>query len=197
MQRFLTAVVLLPLLAVFAAGCGSISSALKEPEWSKNYALEGECDVEQLNDGSMYTTGKTHPAEYVRGGQTDDSRFTDAIITFKTPVDIRRIVVRRRSEDSVPVDLDILVITNGEWETIKEVRGEIKDDIEIRIKAAADKFKIRAQRATRTSKGKAAVAKSTSGGGRARSAAVERVLREPLTFAEIEMYGLKEAEVES
>jgi hypothetical protein len=196
MQRFFpVAAVLLPLLAVFAVGCGGVSSMLKEPEWTENYALAGECDIEQLNDGSMYTTATTHPPEYIRGEQMDDSRFTDANITLKEPKDIRRIVVRRRSEDSVPVDLDILAMINGELQIVKEVRGEIKDDIEIRVKVDTDQLRIRAQRATRTAGGKAAITKSTSSTrGRARTAEMDRVLREPPKFAEIELYGFKSEE---
>ena len=196
MQRFFpVAAVLLPLLAVFAVGCGGVSSMLKEPEWTENYALAGECDIEQLNDGSMYTTAATHPAEYIRGQQMDDSRFTDTNITLKEPKDIRRIVVRRRSEDSIPVDLDILAMLNGELQTIKEVRGAAKDDVEIRVKIVTDQFRIRAQRATRTSKGKVAITKSTSSAtGRARTAEMDRVLRQPPKFAEIELYGFKAEE---
>ncbi len=198
MQRFSpVAAVLLPLLVVFALGCGAISSMLKEPEWTENYALAGQCDIEQLTDGSMYTTAVTHPPEYIRGQQMDDSRFTDANITLKEPKDIRRVVVRRRSEDSVPVDLDILAMINGELQTVKEVRGEIKDDIDIRVKVVTDQLRIRAQRATRTAGGKAAITKSTtSTTGRARAAEMDRVLREPPKFAEIELYGFK-AEEES
>lgn len=198
MQRFFpVAAVLLPLLAVFALGCGGVSSMLKDPEWTENYALAGECDIEQLNDGSMYTTATTHAPEYIRGEQMDDSRFTDANVTLKEPKDIRRIVVRRRSEDSVPVDLDILAMINGELQNIKEVRGEVKDDIDIRVKVVTDHLRIRAQRATRTAGGKAAITKSTSSArGRGRSADMDRVLREPPKFAEIELYGFK-AEEES
>jgi hypothetical protein len=165
---------------------------LKEPEWTENYALAGECDIEQLNDGSMYTTATTHPPEYIRGQQMDDSRFTDTNITLKEPKDIRRIVVRRRSEDSIPVDLDILAMLNGELQTIKEVRGAVKEDIDVRVKVVTDQFRIRAQRATRTAGGKVAITKSTSSsGGRARAAEMDRVLREPPKFAEIELYGFK------
>jgi len=195
MQRFFpVAAVFLPLLVAFALGCGGVSSMLKDPEWTENYALAGECDIEQLNDGSMYTTAATHPAEYIRGQQMDDSRFTDTNITLKEPKDIRRIVVRRRSEDSVPVDLDILAMINGELQTVKEVRGEVKDDIDIRLKVVTEQFRIRAQKATRTAGGKAAIAKSSSARGRARGADMDRVLREPPKFAEIELYGFKAEE---
>ena len=196
MQRFFpVAAVFLPLLVAFALGCGGISSMLKDPEWTENYALAGECDIEQLNDGSMYTTATTHPPEYIRGEQMDDSRFTDTNITLKEPKDIRRIVVRRRSEDSIPVDLDILAMLNGELQTIKEVRGAVKDDIDIRLKIVTDQLRIRAQRATRTAGGKAAITKSTSSTrGRGRSADMDRVLREPPKFAEIELYGFKSEE---
>ena len=195
MQRVLAAIVLVPLLALLIAGCSIMKSALSEPKWSENYAIDGECDIPQLNDGSMYSTGKTHPPEYVRGGPMDDSRFSDAIITLKEPKDIRRIVVRRRPEDSVPVDVDIVIMEGDEWKTIKEVRGEVGEDLDIRIKTVADKIRVRVQRATRTAKGKVAITKSSSGTtGRGRSAELERLLREPLTLAEIEIYGLKPEE---
>jgi len=197
MKRVFVAIVFVPLLALLAMGCSLMKSALSEPEWSGNYALEGECDIPQLNDGSMYTTAQTHPPEYVRGEQMDDSRFSDAIITFKEPKDVRRIVLRRRSEDSVPVDVDIVVMAGDEWQTIKEARGEVGDNVDIRLKVVADKLRIRVQRATRTAKGKAAIAKSSSGGetmGRGRAAELERLLREPVKLAEIEVYGLKAKE---
>jgi len=196
MQRVFVAIVLVSSLALLVAGCSAMKAIFGEPEWSENYALEGECDIEQLNDGSMYTTAETHPPEYVRGEQMDDSRFSDAIITFKEPKDVRKIVLRRRPEDSVPVDVDVVIMVDGEWQTIKEVRGEVGDSIDIRLKTVADKLRIRVQRATRTAKGKAAIAKSSGGGtiGRGRAAELERLLREPVTLAEIEVYGLKAQE---
>jgi len=85
MQRISVAGVLIPLLIVFAAGCGSISSMLAEPELSENFALEAECNVPELVDGSMYSRGNAKPAEYIRGQRADDSRFTDILVTFKEP----------------------------------------------------------------------------------------------------------------
>ena len=191
MQRICIAIVLTTLLALLSTGC----AMLAQPDWSENYALEGECDVEQLSDGSMYTTGETHMPEYIRGQRADDSRFSDAILTFKEPKTIKKIVIRRRPEDSVAVDINVLAMINGDWKMVKQARGEIKDDINIMVSTTTDKLKIRAQRATRTAKGKSGIARSAGGGsGRGRRTQVERVLREPLRFAEIEIYGLKPKE---
>ena len=75
MQRISVAGVLFPLLIVFVAGCGSMSSMLAEPEWSENYALEAESSVPELIDGSMYSRGESKPAEHIRGQRADDFRF--------------------------------------------------------------------------------------------------------------------------
>jgi len=195
MQRIFVAITLVSLLVISAVGCSSMSSMLSEPDWSENYVLEAECDLPELNDGSMYTTAKMHPPEYIKGERPDDSRFSDAIVTLKEPKDIRKIVLRRRSEDVAAVDVDILIMKNGDWKEVKQVRGEIGvdsergNDIDISLKVVADKIRIRAQRATRTSKGKMAIS-STDSSGR-RGAQMERILREPIKLAEIEMYGLK------
>lgn len=183
------------LLAFLVVGC----AVLAEPKWSENYALKGVCDVEQLNDGSMYTSGQTHPPEYVKGEKPDDSRFNDAIITLKSPQEIRRIVVRRRPEDTVPVDLNIYAMIDNQWQLIKDVRGEAKSDIDVKINAIkTDKIKVRAQRSVRTAGGKSAVVQSGGrgriAGGRGGAAEVERILREPVKFAEIELYGLQTEE---
>ena len=197
MQRVFVAITLVSLLVISAVGCSSMSSMLSEPEWSENYVLKGECDLPELNDGSMYTTAKMHPPEYIKGERADDSRFSDAIVTLKEPKDIRRIVLRRRSEDVAAVDIDILVMEGDDWKEVKQVRGEVGidsergNDIDIRLKVVADKIRIRAQRATRTAKGKSAVSSAGTSGGR-RGAQMERVLREPIKLAEIEMYGIKE-----
>ncbi len=193
MQRFFVAIALVPLLGLLAVGCSFMSSVFSEPDWSENYALKGECDIPELNDGSMYSTGKTHSPQYVRGEQADDSRFTDAVITLKEPKDIKRITIRRRTEDSVPVDINIFGMVDGRWKPLAQMRGKTKDDININVSAVTDKVRIRMQRATRTADGKAAIAKSSSGrsGGRGRSSERERLMREPIMLAEIELYGLK------
>ncbi|MBD3181079.1 hypothetical protein GF312_02235 [Candidatus Poribacteria bacterium] len=181
MQRVYITFIILTLLGIFAFGC----SFLKEPPLSENFAVEGESDVPQLVDGSMYTTGETQ-RQYSREEGVDDSRFSEALITLKKPRSIRKIVVRRRPEHSVPVDIDVVVMRNGEWKTIKEVRGEVADDIEINVSTVTDQVKIKAQRATRTAKGKSGLAMA---GGGARRTEMERLLREPIKLAEIELYG--------
>jgi len=194
MQRISVAGVLIPLLIVFAAGCGSISSMLAEPELSENFALEAECNVPELVDGSMYSRGNAKPAEYIRGQRADDSRFTDILVTFKEPKEIRRVVLRRRSEDSTALDVNIFVMKNDEWKMIHDLtRGEMDDDLKISVRTNTDKLKIRVQRASRTSKGKSSVTSGTSRSGRSSRTQVETILREPIKFAEVEVYGLKPA----
>ena len=185
MQRVFVAVVLVSLLIAFASGCGMLA----EPEWSDNYALKAESTVPEMNDGSMYSSGKTKMAEYVKGARADDSRFNDVVFTFKEPKPLRKVILRRRPEDTVAVDVNIFAMVDGEWKLISDVtRGEVTDDVSISIRTTTDKLKIRTQRATRT-KGKSAVTRGADSGGKRQQ--MERVLREPLKFAEIEIYGLK------
>ena len=194
MQRIFVIFALVASMALFSAGCGSMKSMLSDPAWSENYALKGECTVEQMIDGSMYTAGETRPAEYKKGEEVDDSRFSEVTLTLKEPKDIRKIVLRRRSEDSVPVDLDILVMEDGDWKTLKTLRGQVGvdsergNDIDIRVKVVTDQIKIRAQRATRTAKGKIAISTRDSSGRR--TAQIDRILRQPIKIAEFEVYGL-------
>jgi len=167
---------------------------LAEPTWSK---LEVASDVEQFTDGSMYTTAQTQVPEYVKGEAKDDSRFTDAVVSLKTPQDIRRILIKRRTEDAVAVDLDVYVLSGEDWKLVKEIRGDENSDIDIKISSIeASKIKIRAQRSTRTAAGKSAIAtpaakqgnkRAVGGGG---SVEADRILREPVKFAEIEVYGV-------
>jgi hypothetical protein len=181
-----------------------MKSVLGEPEWSENYALEAESDVPKMNDGSMYSSGETLLMEHMRGERADDSRFTEVSMKFKEPKDIKRVVLRRLPEDAVPLDVDIEALINGEWNTVKSVRGQVgvdnqvSNDIDLRINAFTDNIKVRVQRATRTEDGKAAITRtpgsSTRGSGR--SAEIERVLRQPVTISEIEIYGIKEMPVE-
>ena len=192
MQRISVAGVLFPLLIVFAAGCGTISSMLAEPEWSENYALEAESNVPQLVDGSMYSRGDAKPAEHIRGRRADDSRYTDIILTFKEPKDIKRIVLRRRPEDSTAVDVNVFAMVNDEWKQVHDLtRGEVDDDIKISLRTTTNKLKIRVQRASRTAKGKSSVTSGTNRGGRTSRTQIESILREPIKFAEVEIYGLK------
>lgn len=188
MQRIFAAIVLAGLLVIVAAGC----SMLAEPGYSENYAIRAECTVPEMIDGSMRTAGKTHPAEYERGGAVDDSRYNEATVTLKEPKTIRKIVVRRRPDEVVSVDINIEAMIDGEWEIIKEVRSAEDQDIDILVKTFTDQIKIRAQRSTRTSKGKSGVAQAAKGqvGGRTRAQDVTRLLREPIMIAEIEIYGL-------
>jgi hypothetical protein len=191
MQRVCVAVVLASLLIVFAAGCGSMSSMLAEPEWSDNFALEAESSVPEMIDGSMYSSGQTEPAVYVRGERADDSRFMDVVLTFKDVKEIRKLTLRRRSEDVVPVDVNVFAMIKDEWKMVSDsTRGADKNDINIPVRATTDKIKIRTQRSTRTAGGKSAIGRSgDTGGGRRRQ--VETILRQPVKYAEVEVYGLK------
>lgn len=182
-------------LVLFIAGCASLA----EPQWAK---LDVTSDIEQFTDGSMYTEGQTQNPEYVKGEKIDDSRFTEAYVSLKSPQDIKRIVIRRRTESTVATDLNVFAMVNKEWQPVKEVRGDEKSDIDIRINTVkTDKIKIRAQRSLKTSTGKSAVQQqggaNKQGGrrvaGQAGAGEAERILREPLKFAEIEVYGLASA----
>lgn len=192
MQRISVAGVLFPLLIMFIAGCSSISSMLAEPEWSENYALEAKSNVPELIDGSMYSRGKAKPPEHIRGQRGDDSRFTDIVLTFKEPKDIRKIVLRRRSEDSTAVDVNIFAMINDKWKMINDLtRGEMDDDLKISVRTNTNKLKIRVQRASRTAQGKSSITSGTNRGGRTTRTQIQSILREPITFAEVEVYGLK------
>lgn len=182
------------ILVLFIAGCASLA----EPQWAK---LDVTSDIEQFTDGSMYTTGQTQNPEYVKGEKIDNSRFTEAYVSLKSPQDVKRIIVRRRTEDTAATDLNVFAMVNKEWEPVKEIRGDEKSDIDVRINTVkTDKIKIRAQRSLKTASGKSAVQQgggaNRQGGRRAGQAGAgetERVLREPLKFAEIEVYGLASA----
>ncbi len=188
MQRVFVADVLVSLLIVFVAGC----AILAQPEWSENYALEATSTVPEVIDGSMYSSGRALPPEYIRDQRADDSRYTDIILTFKEPKDIRRIVVRRRSEDSTAVDVNVFAMVNDKWKLVSDsVRGAMKDDIAISVRASTDKIKVRVQRATQTAAGKSSITSGTNRGGRTSRTQIDTILREPIKFAEVEVYGLK------
>ncbi len=188
MQRVYVAGVLVSLLIVFVAGCG----ILAQPEWSENYALEATSTVPEVIDGSMYSSGRALPPEYVRGQRADDSRYTDIILTFKEPKEIRRIVVRRRSEDSTAIDVNVFAMNDDKWKPISDsIRGAMKDDIAISVRASTDKIKVRVQRATQTAAGKSSITSGTDRGGRTSRTQIDTILRQPIKFAEVEVYGLK------
>jgi hypothetical protein len=200
MKRFVYTLTFLLALTLIVSGC----SKLAEPNWSK---LEVDSDAEQFTDGSMYTAAQTQIPEYVKGETKDDSRFTDAIVSLKKPQDIRRILIRRRAEDAVPVDLNVFIMSGKEgedWKLVKEIRGEEKVDIDVKLSSTqAAKIKIKAQRASRTASGKSAIAsKPNAAGGKqgakrstGGSLEADRVLREPVKFAEIEVYGISSTPV--
>jgi len=169
-----------------------MSSMLAEPEWSENYALEAESNVPELVDGSMYSRGEAQPAQHIRGQRADDSRFTDILVTFKKPKDIRRIIVRRRSEDSTAIDANVFVMVDDKWRMVSDsIRGDSNDDVKISLKTTANKLKIRVQRASRTAQGKSSITSGTDRSGRSSRTQVETILRQPIKFAEVEIYGLK------
>ena len=192
MQRVYLTIVLLASLTLFIAGCGGVSSMLKEPPLSENFALSSTCDIPELVDGSMYTTGKTQIPEYVRGASTDDTRFSEVNITLKEPKDIKKIVVRRRPDDVVAVDVDLEAMVNGEWKKLKEIRGNTDADISSSVSVVTDKVKVKIQRATRTADGKSALSAAPgASSGRRRGSEVDRILYEPVKLAEIELYSFK------
>jgi len=191
-RRICLAIGLLALLSYVFAGC----SMLAEPKMAK---YEITSDLEQFTDGSMYTTAQTQIPEYVKGQKMEDSRFTEAIVKLKSAQEVRKVVIRRRTEDAVAVDINLFAMSGDQWKLMKEIRGEVKSDIEMKVSPiSTDKIKIEAQRATRTADGKSAVStttgKSSSKRGAGGGGEVDRILREPLKFAEIEVYGLLQAE---
>jgi len=138
--------------------------------------------------------------EYIKGEARDDSRFRDAVVSLKSVQPVKRVLIKRRTEDTVVVDIDLYAMINSEWQIVKELRGIETTDIDIKINTTnTDKIKIRVQRATRTASGKSAVVSQPqaggAGGGRKVGndpGAAERILREPVKFAEIEVYGISE-----
>ncbi len=184
--------VLLTCLVVLISGCAFLS----EPKYEKYEAIS---DVEQFTDGSMYTSAKTQIPAYVKGKDMEDSRFTEAVVKLKSPQEVRKVAVRRRAEDTVPVDINVLAKVGEEWQTLKQIRGEVKSDINIQFSpVVTSEIKIEAQRATRTADGKSAISMGAGKGGTRRGASgggeVERLLREPVKIAEIEVYGLAKTE---
>ena len=185
MQRVFVAIVLVFLLVALAVGC----SMLAEPEWSDNYAVKAQCNVPEMNDGSMYSSGKTQMPEYVKGAPADDSRFNDVVFTFPEPKLLRKVLLRRRKEDLVAIDVNIFALIDDKWKLLTDTtRGAITEDVSVNIRTTTTKLKIRTQRATRAKTKSSATAGSE---GRGSSQQMERVLREPVKFAEIEIYGLK------
>ena len=174
------------LVLVIAAGCAMLAS----PEWSENYALEAECTVPDMIDGSMYSSGQTQIPEYIKGEAADDTRFLDVVLTFSEPKELRKVVLRRRPEDNVPIDVNIFAMIGGDWKLISETtRGAGADDVDIHIRTNTNQLKIRTQRSTRTAKGKSALAGADTGVNRRTQ--MESILRQPVKFAEVEVYGLK------
>jgi hypothetical protein len=195
MQRIYVTFGMLALLALFLVGCG-LTSKLAEPPLSENFAPKGTSDVPELVDGSMYTTAKALQPEYVKGQEQNASRFSEVTITLKEKKDIKKVVVRRRQEDAVAVDMDLEAMVDGNWKKIKEVRGEVKPDIVAMANVITDKIKVKVQRATRTADGKSAISATAKqgGGGSRRGPEVDRILFEPVKLAEIELYSFKTKE---
>lgn len=191
MQRIFAATILATLLAVVASGC----AILADPGYSENYAIKAKCNVSEMIDGSIRTAGKMQRPEYVRGQAADDSRYNDAIITLKEPKEIRKIIVRRRTDEVIALDINVFAMIDDEWKIVKKVRGVGDQDISILVRTVTDKIKVRAQRASRTAKGKSGIAQAARGQrGSGRRPDMSRLLREPVMIAEIEVYGLKPKE---
>jgi len=192
MQRVYVTFSILSLLALFLTGCG-LTSKLAEPPLSENFATKGTCNVPELIDGSMYTTAKTLQPEYVKGSEQESSRFSEATITFKEPRDIKKVVIKRREEDVVAVDVDLEAMVDGSWKTLKEIRGDVKPIIEARVDIVTNQFKVKVQRATRTADGKSAISKTgkQGGAGGRRGPEIDRILYDPVKLAEIELYSFQ------
>lgn len=188
-------IISLTYLVILISGC----AFLAEPKYER---YEVTSDVEQFTDGSMYTSAKTQIPAYVKGRGIEDSRFTEAVVKLKSPREVRKVTVRRRTEDTVPVDINVLAKVGEEWKMLKQIRGEVKSDISIQFSPVVTKeIKIEAQRATRTADGKSAISVGPGRGAGRRGATgggeVERLLREPVKIAEIEVYGLAKTETKT
>lgn len=95
----------------------------------------------------------------------------------------------------IALDINVFAMIDDEWKIVKKVRGVGDQDISILVRTVTDKIKVRAQRASRTAKGKSGIAQAARGQrGSGRRPDMSRLLREPVMIAEIEVYGLKPKE---
>lgn len=132
-------------------GCNSLLKTLvKEQQWSENYALaEGvEANDPAFIDGDLRTIGESQfPERNPRGGLVTGSDFppSEAVVILPEKKNIYKIVIHTTNMQV----FDVLARKQiGGWETIKTVKGNKEEVVNLRLTRVAitDGIKIRVNR---------------------------------------------------
>jgi hypothetical protein len=135
-KGYLTVFVLL----VAVNGCSLAAHGSWGQEWSENYALgDGvQCTVPEMIDGNVGTVGK--PIAHSEGNALFPYAEVEIVLPEKKA--INRIVIYNRGLKTFKI---LAPIGEGDnWQIVKRVRKNTKEDVDIRMSVVTDRIKIRA-----------------------------------------------------
>lgn len=170
---------------VSSYGCAGLGSFSAGQVWSKNYALaEGvQANDPAIIDGDINTVGQSHD---VAGSSSVQALLaeSESVVTLPEPKSIHRVTIY--SDNLQAFDLWMMDL-QGRWERIKEIKGNRKPFIDLRLKKAvyALGVKIRVRRTADD----AAMRQKNVRRGRRGSMTLSGKTHAPARIAEIELYG--------
>ena len=181
-QSTATNIILILVLSLSFVGCKVFSMLIAEQQWSHNYVLEDGVRASHpaFVDGNLNTMGESQfPQESPQGFQFP---LSEAIVDLPEKKSIHKIVIH---SPNLQV-FDVMARDDaGNWNKIKEIKGNKKKVIDLRISVVTDGIKLRIRRtaddATERRKNRRAV-----GGG---WVIIDGNLRASAEIKEIELYG--------
>ena len=124
-MRLSTFVVAMLCLVCFV-GCISTGPKI---QWSRNIAVFAESKDVKLNDDNIHSVGETSPliedAKDV-ASQEEADKYTQALLEWGKPQQIHKIVIKADIGDLEVFDIQYRN-EEGKWETLRSVKGHIKD----------------------------------------------------------------------
>jgi len=144
-QSNVTNVILILILTLSFVGCKVFSMLAAEQQWSHNYALEDGVRASDpaFIDGDLNTMGKSQfPQESPNSLQFLGS---EAIVDLPERKSIHKIVIHSPNLQT----FDVMTRDEaGNWQKIKDIKGNKKDVINLRMSTITDGIKLRIKRTT-------------------------------------------------
>ena len=142
------------LLAITLCGViglsGCILSSNPAYNWSENIAPQATSRDTKFHDDNIHTQGETGPIledEKDEASQMESDKYTEAVLEWRKPQTIQQVVVKAQ-EGQLEFFTVQYMNEEGKWETVKDVRDNLRESYRFTLKDAivTTKFRLKVPR---------------------------------------------------
>lgn len=129
---------------------GCILSSNPGYNWSKNIAIQATSRDTKFHDDNIHTQGETGPIledEKDEASQMESDNYTEAVLEWRKPQTIQQVVVKAQ-EGQLEFFAVQYMNEEGTWETVKEVRDNLREVYRFTLKEpiVTTKFRLKVPR---------------------------------------------------